>query len=123
MLDGVAATGVRDVLVPGDMVDGHWARDTAGTGIFGPLGTTAAKVASVRLAARTYLGAYRKELRSRGLRVFEAVGDHDLGDNPWTVGKSAWHTFKHRCGSRTPRAPPGPRWSTSRERTCSARCG
>lgn len=95
VLDDVAAAGARDVLVPGDVADGHWGKDTAGTGIFGPLGTTAQKVASVRLAARTYLGAYQEELSSRGLRVFPAVGDHDLGDNPWTVGTSAWHTFKH----------------------------
>ena len=102
VLDDVASES-KDVLVAGDLVDGHWGRDTANTGIFGPVTTTDQKVAQVKLAAGTYFGAYRKQFADHGLNLYAAVGDHDIGDNPWrtsprswdTQEDAAWYKFKH----------------------------
>ena len=39
-LDEVADQDPQAVLVPGDLVEGHWTKDVDRTGIFGPSGTT-----------------------------------------------------------------------------------
>lgn len=78
-----AAERVRDLLVAGDLVEGHWWIDTAETGTFGSLDTHTQRTRVVRNAAHTYYDAWERRLRAHGLRPFPAVGDHDIGDNPW----------------------------------------
>ncbi|WP_028637233.1 metallophosphoesterase family protein [Nocardioides sp. URHA0032] len=92
-LDDIAATHPGSVLVAGDLVEGRWGRDYGDTGLFGPVDTDAERAAAVRRAARFYYAAYVKRFEERGLTVHAALGDHDIGDNPWD-DTSPWTSFK-----------------------------
>jgi hypothetical protein len=83
-LDEIADQHPHDVLVAGDLVEGHWTRDVANTGIFGPDRTTAQKARLMWRAGTFFRRAWVKRFTDRGLRVRAAVGDHDIGDNPWS---------------------------------------
>ena len=74
------------VLVAGDLVGGHWARDDANTGIFGPIGTHAERLAAVRAAGNFYYGRWRSFWAAHGIgisRLYPAIGDHEIGDQWW----------------------------------------
>jgi predicted phosphodiesterase len=75
------------VLVAGDLVDGRWGRDSHHTGNFGPVGNPAQRATATRLAAATYFPQYLKRFRDHHLELYPAAGDHEYGDNPWTVSK------------------------------------
>ena len=75
------------VLVAGDLVDGRWGRDSHHTGNFGPVGSPAQRATATRLAAATYYPQYLQRFREHGLDLYPAAGDHEYGDNPWTVSK------------------------------------
>jgi len=83
VLDAIVAENPDFVLVAGDLVGGHWYADTDGVGVFGPVSTLAEKEAAVALAADTYYPQWLARFANRGLPVHAAVGDHDIGDNPW----------------------------------------
>ncbi len=116
VLGTFAAEGARDVLVAGDLVEGHWWIDTADTGTFGSLDTFAQRKQVVGNAAATYYGAWKQRMTSRGLRPFPAVGDHEIGDDPWHPYKPDFRrkhalvpTFKRAFGqtfTRTGRGRP-----------------
>ncbi|QNN51481.1 metallophosphoesterase family protein [Nocardioides mesophilus] len=99
ILDQLAAEAPDDVLVAGDTVEGHWGTDVDGTGIFGPVGTTAERLQAVRNAGDLYYGAWVQRFRDHGLPVpHVTVGDHEIGDNAWGRGTfkyAAFGTFKH----------------------------
>jgi hypothetical protein len=99
ILDEVEAEKPAAVLVAGDLVDGHWGMDVApATGIFGPVGTRAEQLAAVTNAGDLYYTAWAKRFTERGLRTLPAVGDHEIGDNPWPSGSfklAAVPTFKN----------------------------
>ncbi len=91
ILDEVQAEGPAAVLVAGDLVDGHWGMDVEpATGIFGPVGTRQEQLAAVTNAGALYYGQWAKRFEERGLRALPALGDHEVGDNPWPAG-----SFKH----------------------------
>ena len=98
ILDEVQAEEPAAVLVAGDLVDGHWGIDVEpATGIFGPVGTREEKLAAVTNAGALYYGQWASLFRERGLRVLPALGDHEIGDNPWPDGSfklAAVPTFK-----------------------------
>jgi hypothetical protein len=75
------------VLVAGDLVDGRWGRDSHLTGNFGPVNNAAQRASAVRLAAATYYPQYVQRFREHDLDLYPAAGDHEYGDNPWTVSK------------------------------------
>lgn len=77
------------VLVAGDLVDGRWGLDQRQTGNFGPVDSLPHRQAALRRAARTYYPQWVERFRSRGLRVYPAIGDHEYGDNPWPRSKRA----------------------------------
>jgi Calcineurin-like phosphoesterase len=83
-------TGADSYLVAGDLVYGHYGRDDANTGIFGPVDTHAQRIRHVRRAARFYFTRWQRQWTSRGMEVFPALGDHDIGDNPWG-GANRWY--------------------------------
>ncbi len=83
VLDEVAATDPGSVLVTGDMVEGHWLQDVDRTGIFGPSRTDRQRTAMLRRAGHFYHSTYVERFRERGLELHAAVGDHDVGDNPF----------------------------------------
>ncbi|MGY2702120.1 metallophosphoesterase family protein [Nocardioides sp. HB32] len=98
VLDEIAGQHPRSLLVAGDLVEGHWGRDDMGTGIFGPTGTVAERAANLRRAGEFYHGQNAQRFAAHGLDLYPAVGDHDLGDNPWD-GTSARLRFKrHHAG-------------------------
>lgn len=83
IMDRFRSEEPADVLVAGDLVNGHWGRDTQKTRVFGPVETRQQEVEAVDRAARVYFGSYRRLFTSRGLDVRPAMGDHEYGDNPW----------------------------------------
>lgn len=74
------------VLVAGDLVDGRWLRDSIGGQIFGPTATRADRLRVVAAAGRLYYAQYRHRFDVRGLRLLPALGDHDIGNDPWPAG-------------------------------------
>lgn len=83
ILDTFQAEQPDDVLVAGDLVEGHWGRDANRTGIFGPARTATQQRAAIKRAADFYFSQWRRLFDARDLPVYAAVGDHDIGDNPW----------------------------------------
>jgi 3',5'-cyclic AMP phosphodiesterase CpdA len=128
VLDEFRAQDPDSVVVAGDLVGGHWGRDPDGTGYFGPVGTDEEKRAALRSAADLYYTQWLERFTSRDLEVHVAVGDHDIGDNPWAgseeadfkrsaVGdfKEAWAQVFTRPPERayTSRPPTGPHTDTA----------
>lgn len=87
-LDAIAAEDVDFVLVAGDLVEGEWHHDPTGRRIFGNYGSLAERRSSLYNAADLYYTQWLERFTSRGLRVYPAVGDHELGDNNWGTGSS-----------------------------------
>jgi len=77
------------ILVAGDLVDGHWGLDGEGTGILGPVDTVEQKRDAIRTAADLYYRQWLDRFENRSLTVHAAVGDHELGDNPWKNSAAA----------------------------------
>jgi hypothetical protein len=77
------------ILVAGDLVDGHWGLDGEGTGILGPVDTVEQKGEAIKTAADLYYPQWLDRFEKRGLTVHAAVGDHELGDNPWRDSAAA----------------------------------
>jgi len=66
------------VLVAGDLVMGRW-----------PDKQSIAKLAEI------YYGAWIKRMEDHGLTFYTAIGDHEIGDNPWPEDKTKLvYTFK-----------------------------
>jgi hypothetical protein len=97
VISEMAAQGTDDVLVAGDLVEGRWGRDDARTGVFGPVRTGAQRMRAWRRAAEVYYPAYRQRFAGHGLRTLPAIGDHEIGDNPWSSRRpNPWIDFKQR---------------------------
>jgi hypothetical protein len=80
------------VFVAGDEVRGHWDQDGAGLQIFGPVDTDAEKLAAIRRAGDFYYPAWKDRFPANGIpfdTVYPALGDHEIGDNPWPEGSAA----------------------------------
>lgn len=72
-LDAVAAEEPDFVIVPGDLVMGHWWESEE----------------TVDALASQYYGAWQKRMAAHDLTAYPAVGDHEVGDNPWTPARAA----------------------------------
>lgn len=97
VIDEMASHGTRDVLVPGDLVEGRWGRDDSRTGVFGPVRTQAQRLRAWRRAAEVYYPAWLERFSDHDLTTYPAVGDHEMGDDPWRVkGRHPWVDFKRR---------------------------
>ena len=59
------------ILVAGDLVNGHWWD--------GPK--------CVEQMGANYYGNWKRRMASHGLKYYVAVGDHDIGDDPWPENK------------------------------------
>ena len=86
VLNSIARTDPDVVLVAGDLVEGRWHKDVDGTRTFGTVATHEQRVRTVHAAGRTYYSQWKKRFAARGMQVHAAVGDHEVGDNPWPVG-------------------------------------
>jgi hypothetical protein len=94
VMDEMASHDTRDVLVAGDLVEGRWGRDDAGTGVFGPVRTESQRLRAWRRAADVYYPAWRQRFADHDLRTFTALGDHEIGDDPWRARRNRWIDFK-----------------------------
>ncbi|KQP64596.1 metallophosphoesterase family protein [Nocardioides sp. Leaf285] len=87
VLEQLRAEEPDAVLVAGDLVEGHWGVDVDRTGIFGPVDTPARARAAVGRAGALYFGAWARLFARHGLPLpHVAVGDHEIGDDPWPGG-------------------------------------
>jgi hypothetical protein len=84
MLDDIAAQNPDGVFVAGDLVEGHWGADVQATRFFGPTRTPEQRLEQIRNAGHFYYGGWAERFAGRGLTVYPAIGDHEIGDNPWT---------------------------------------
>jgi len=117
ILDDWASRQPDDVLVAGDLVNGHWGLDRESTGIFGPVSTVAEQKAAISRAANTYYPQWLARFAAHGLTtVHPAMGDHEYGDNNWPEWKLAqagtyraawvrWFTRKADGSARYPDHP------------------
>jgi hypothetical protein len=94
VLSEVGSHGTRDLLVAGDLMEGRWGRDDSGAGVFGPVRTDRQRLAAARRAAGVYYPAWSQRLAKHDLKPYPALGDHEIGDNPWTKQGDAWIRFK-----------------------------
>lgn len=70
ILKSVKAENPEFLLIPGDLVMGHWPSK-----------------ADIDRYAAIYYPAWTSRMNMHGLKVYAAIGDHDVGDNPWPEGK------------------------------------
>jgi type 1 glutamine amidotransferase len=78
VLDAIKAEEPEFVLVAGDLVMGRWPDKE-----------------SIKKFAETYYSAWTKRMEAHGLRFYAAIGDHEIGDNPWPPEKTKLvYTFK-----------------------------
>lgn len=96
VISEMASRGADDVLVAGDLVEGRWGRDDFRTGVFGPVRTQAQRLRAWRRAAAVYYPAYRQRFADHGLTTYAALGDHEIGDDPWRQDRDPWTDFKRR---------------------------
>ncbi len=71
MLNAVKAEDPEFVLVPGDLVMGHWPDKD-----------------SIEKFAEVYYGAWTQRMQEHGLKFYAAVGDHEIGGAPWPEEKA-----------------------------------
>lgn len=106
ILGAVQNENARDVYIAGDFVEGEWGVDAENTGIFGSVGTESEKRRAVQNAGALYYKQGLERFTKRGLTVYPAIGDHEVGDNPWQLTPyqlqqaprsfSDFVAFKHR---------------------------
>ena len=75
-LQAVKAENPDFLLVPGDLVDGRW-----------PSKMEPTEEAILEKAAVFY-PAWKARMAANGLKYYAAVGDHEVGDNPWPAEKA-----------------------------------
>jgi len=75
-LDAIQAENPDFVLVAGDLVCGRWWMGE----------TTAERGSNIQNYADIYYPAWTQRFAGHGLPVYVAVGDHELGDDPWDPG-------------------------------------
>jgi len=83
VMDSIEGERPDDVLVAGDLVEGHWGIDDARTGIFGRITDPTSRRRALERAARFYYDQWADRFDRRGLTVHAALGDHELGDDGW----------------------------------------
>ena len=100
VIDQMLRHDPQSLLVAGDMVEGAWGQDVLGSGVFGPTRTVDQRRRAVREAAKVYLKQWHARFATRDLTVWPAIGDHEIGDDPWrptgNPDQDAWLGFKSR---------------------------
>lgn len=77
ILDSVKAEDPEFLLVAGDLVMGHWHNNDVKKGIPG-----------IEHFADIYYPAWKARMEAHGLKWYAALGDHEVGDNPWKYPKA-----------------------------------
>jgi hypothetical protein len=105
VLAQLASSSPAFALVAGDLVNGHWHKASRRR----PIARLAAARRAVRKRGDVYYGAWKAMFRRHGLTARPAVGDHDLGDDPWATPlrralvpafRAEWARWFTRAGRR-----------------------
>lgn len=72
ILESVKKENPDFLVVPGDLVMGEW-----------HFGKNRSKAEGIAHYAKRYYPAWKKRLQAHGLQWYAALGDHEIGDNPW----------------------------------------
>ena len=72
VLESVKDENPDFLVVPGDLVMGHWHGEKDRPGEKG-----------IHYFADRYYTAWKARMNAHGLKYYTAIGDHELGDNPW----------------------------------------
>ncbi|MDX9880468.1 MAG: metallophosphoesterase [Prolixibacteraceae bacterium] len=75
-LKSIKNEGCEFVLVPGDLINGRWPDKLEPT-----------KEAILK-SSDIYYTAWKKRFEHHSLKYFVAIGDHEIGDNPWPKNKA-----------------------------------
>ncbi|MBS9462895.1 metallophosphoesterase [Flagellimonas sp. 389] len=75
-LQAVKAENPDFVLVPGDLVNGRWPSKLEPT------------KEGIEAKAAIFYPAWKARLEAHGLNYYVAIGDHEVGDNPWPEEKA-----------------------------------
>ena len=75
ILQAVKAEDPEFLLVAGDLVMGHWDAPEW------------SDVDTIEKYAERYYGAWKKRMSHHDLKYYVAIGDHEVGDNPWRTTK------------------------------------
>lgn len=111
--------GGEVLLIPGDTNGGHWHSPAYRSGMRSVYpGLDDAEV--VRRAAYMCYGGFRYAVERAGYdRILVAVGDHEIGDNPWPAGSAVARlvgTYKAGFADVFNRVGLGDRWAPGGER-------
>lgn len=93
----LASYKADSVLVAGDLVEGHWGLDVDNTGIFGPVETYSQRFVAVSNAGNLYYSEWKRFFKNAGVSfadIYPAVGDHDIGDDPWPAQYFKYQAFE-----------------------------
>ncbi len=88
VLKAVKAEDPEFVLVAGDLVMGRWPDKD-----------------SIKKHAAIYYPAWVKRMQDHGLKYYTAIGDHEIGDNPWRGDKAALVPYLKRQFQRYLKMP------------------
>jgi hypothetical protein len=88
VLKAIKAENPKFVLVAGDLVMGRWPDKE-----------------SIKKYAGTYYPAWIERMQDHGLRFYAAIGDHEIGDNPWHGDKVALVSYFKRQFQRYLKMP------------------
>jgi hypothetical protein len=83
VLTRMASHRPRFALVAGDLVNGHWYMDANNVQTMGRIDGLGSQRLAIRRAAAIYYSAYKQQFATHDLTLHPALGDHDIGDNPW----------------------------------------
>lgn len=78
ILDSVKGENPDFLVVPGDLVMGHWHGEKGRKGIGG-----------IEHFAARYYPAWKARMKAHGLKWFAALGDHEIGDDAWNYDRAA----------------------------------
>ena len=80
VLEAIKAEDPEFVLVPGDLVMGHWTDKDC-----------------IEKFAEAYYGAWAKRMEDHGLKFYATIGDHEIGGAPWPEEKAKLaNTFRRQ---------------------------
>jgi len=89
ILASVKAERPDFLTVAGDIVMGHWHGEKDLKGLSG-----------IDHFAARYYPAWKARLETYGLRFYTALGDHEIGDNPWKYPNAPAHVARYKKAFR-----------------------
>jgi len=89
ILQSVKAEQPDFLVVPGDLVMGHWHKNDVEQGLPG-----------IERFARQYYSAWKARMDAAGLKWYAGIGDHEIGDNPWKYPEAPAYVQAYKAAFR-----------------------